>query len=96
MVKASAEPDCIRIVVEDNGSGIARDQIERMFSSAERKDKALFDSIGIDNVHQRIQTLFGFEYGLAIESEPGAYTRVTATIPQIPLEEAQDDDSSGG
>ncbi len=96
MVKASAEPDCIRIVVEDNGSGMEQDKIERLFSSGERKDKALFDSIGIDNVHQRIRTLFGPEYGLTIESEPGVYTRVTAVIPKMPLEEVQNEDSSGG
>lgn len=38
-------------------------------------------SIGIANIHQRIQLLFGTEYGVQIESEEGLETRVQISLP---------------
>jgi LytS/YehU family sensor histidine kinase len=39
-------------------------------------------------VHQRIQILFGGEYGLAVESTPDIGTKVVATIPMQTVDES--------
>ena len=38
-------------------------------------------SIGLYNINQRIHLLYGEEYGLTLESEPGKGTTVVLTLP---------------
>ena len=45
--------------------------------------------VGLVNVHNRIQILFGKEYGLEIESELDEGTTVSIRIPAIPFSEEQ-------
>ena len=40
------------------------------------------DGIGLANVHRRLQTTFGEQYGLEIESRPGGGTSVVMTLPK--------------
>jgi two-component system sensor histidine kinase YesM len=93
LVKATFLTDHIRVTVEDNGNGMTARQIENLFREDTSRD--VFIGIGLGSVRQRIKILFGEEYDLWIESELGKYTRVTATIPIIRLEEAVHDDSVG-
>gem|GEM_PF-4900227 len=46
---------------------------------------------GVRNVHERIQVLFGSEYGVAVESEPMKGTQVRITLPLIREEERHAD-----
>jgi len=39
--------------------------------------------IGVANVHRRIRLNFGEPYGLEVESEPGAFTRVRYVLPAL-------------
>ena len=39
------------------------------------------NGIGIVNVHKRFQVRYGMEYGLTLQSEPGAYTEALLTMP---------------
>lgn len=75
--------DAVCIDVRDNGIGMSAEKIQSVFSEeASDKDKSrLFAEIGIANIRKRIQYEFGAEYGISIESEPGAYTRMTIHIP---------------
>ena len=41
------------------------------------------DSIGVANVDERLRTIYGDEYGLVIETAPGAGTKVTVRIPKF-------------
>ena len=41
--------------------------------------------VGVINVHNRIQLMFGEEYGLKVESEADEGTKVTIHIPAIPF-----------
>ena len=43
--------------------------------------------MGLININNRLQILFGKEYGLLIESEPDEGTRVSIRIPAIPYTE---------
>ena len=47
------------------------------------------NSVGIANVHQRIQLYFGTEYGLSYASVPGSGTSVTLVIPAVHADEWQ-------
>ncbi|WP_318152621.1 sensor histidine kinase [Paenibacillus terricola] len=70
----------VRITISDNGKGM---DVE----TAERLRKRMADSggssgsIGVSNVHNRLQRVFGLKYGLQFRSELGAGTTFIITIP---------------
>ena len=69
-----------RIVLEvaDNGSGMTKERLEAVRSSlADGKS----EDFGLRTVHQRIQILFGKQYGLTVQSTPNVGTIITVTIP---------------
>ena len=41
------------------------------------------DSIGLGNVDARLRATYGDEYGLVVETAPGAGTRVTVRVPKF-------------
>ena len=41
------------------------------------------DSIGLGNVDERLRSAFGDEYGLVVETAPGAGTKVTVRVPKF-------------
>ncbi len=75
--------------VKDDGYGISQDRLEKVqnalkyldsvneFSSESNKD-----SIGLENVNQRIRLMFGSDYGVTIESAEKKGTSVEIRIPQ--------------
>jgi two-component system LytT family sensor kinase len=63
----------LRIEVEDNGIGIA----------AERFSRALAEGIGISNVQERLQVLYGDEARLEFESKPGKGTLIRIEVPEL-------------
>jgi len=68
--------DQIILEVIDNGVGMNSDQIRDAFSKEHR-----VNSIGLNNVHERIQLNYGPEYGLVIEGTPGQGTTVRFIMP---------------
>lgn len=68
----------IRLVVEDNGAGMDAERLEKVRGALSHEQRIGF---GVATVHERLQLLFGMEYGLQIESSPGEGTRVTVRIP---------------
>ncbi|OUM94702.1 MAG: histidine kinase [Thermobacillus sp. ZCTH02-B1] len=88
-VKRSPQPDCFRVIVEDDGAGMdgetlrkIREALEESGTGLERKTASGY---GIANVHQRLRLYFGDDAAnlnlLAIESRKGEGTTVTLTIP---------------
>ena len=73
----------IYIDIEDNGIGMAPEQVEHLLTDGvyERKHGS---GIGLQNVDQRIKIYFGEQYGLSIESEPDVGTTVTIHLPMKP------------
>lgn len=70
------------ISITDNGNGISQQQINDIFNPSESKEGIKDNkSIGILNVHKRIQFAFGPKYGLTIQSEENNYTKVLIHIP---------------
>ena len=41
------------------------------------------DSIGLGNVDVRLRTVYGDDYGLVVETAPGAGTKVTVRVPKF-------------
>jgi two-component system, sensor histidine kinase YesM len=70
--------DHLCVVVEDNGPGMDENTIESIFNG-EIKPKGT--GIGLRNINERIQLMFGSSYGVVIKSDPGKGTKVIITLP---------------
>ena len=75
-IRGFREDSCLILTVEDNGLGMPEQKVQAIF----RKDASL-NRVGVRNVHQRIQLIYGEEYGLSIQSRPGQGTTVRFTLP---------------
>jgi len=65
------------IEVHDYGLGMTEERLEH----------ALGDGIGLSNVNERLQTIYGPPYHLKLTSVPGQGTTVSVEIPEIALPE---------
>ncbi|HST84255.1 MAG TPA: histidine kinase [Kineosporiaceae bacterium] len=65
------------IWVEDDGIGIDPDQVRRVLAG-----EADADSVGLGNVDARLRQVFGDQYGLVVETAPGAGTKVSFRVPK--------------
>ncbi len=82
-VSGKKEDGKIILSVADNGIGIAEEDTELLLTDSSRVHKH-GSGVGLVNVNNRIQILFGKEYGLKIESEPDEGTTVLICMPAIP------------
>ncbi len=64
--------------VEDDGRGMTRERLNGMRASLTDSKR---EGFGLRTVHQRIQILFGAEYGLSLESVPDVGTKIIVVIP---------------
>ena len=76
-VSAELREDMIYFIIKDNGIGIKKDELESIRSNL--NEKSAVDSIGLQNIHQRIGLVYGKGCGLSIESGDEG-TRVTLTV----------------
>ncbi|MBW4838474.1 MAG: two-component sensor histidine kinase, partial [Paenibacillaceae bacterium] len=81
--------DVLKIIVEDNGNGMNAERLAWLKQSLNRqipKESGTGSSgIGLQNLHRRIQHMFGERYGLEIESVPDEGTKVAVMLP-LPME----------
>ncbi len=82
IVASRIDPATVRIDVIDDGVGIAADRLAEVLRPSP-PDAEAFNRIGLHNVDERLKLAFGERYGLSVESEVGAYTRVSATLPYL-------------
>jgi LytS/YehU family sensor histidine kinase len=82
-IKAWRDLADICIMVEDNGVGISADKLKMLETM--KPDQAFRDGIGIglQNVHARLQTIYGKNYGICIESIEHSGTKVSFCVPII-------------
>lgn len=75
----------LEITVEDDGAGIPEKDLQefRRFFSGEPANISNSTGIGIKNVHNRIQILYGKDYGISLEKGKERGTVATITIPYI-------------
>jgi two-component system sensor histidine kinase YesM len=85
-VTGRQEKGNIILAVSDNGLGMSEEEAAFVLTDSSRIHKH-GSGVGLVNVNNRIQLLFGKEYGLRIESEPDEGTTVYICIPAIPFTE---------
>lgn len=85
-VTGRKKDDDIILSVTDNGMGMSEEEVRFLLTDSGRIHKH-GSGVGLVNVNNRIQILFGKEYGLTVESEPDAGTTVSIRIPSVPCTE---------
>ena len=81
-VKGRQEGGRVILSVEDNGIGMSEEQVRLLLTDSNRVHKH-GSGVGLVNVNNRIQLLFGKEYGLTVESEPDEGTTISICIPAV-------------
>lgn len=66
--------------IEDDGVGMDPDRLRRTLAGEPGGDR---ESVGLGNVDVRLRGVFGDEYGLVVETAPGAGTRVSVRVPKF-------------
>ncbi len=77
-VSARAQESRLILEVRDDGSGMSPERLEEVRASLVDGSR---EGFGLRTVHQRIQILFGVEYGLSVESAPDIGTKILVEIP---------------
>ncbi|PAD40223.1 sensor histidine kinase [Terribacillus sp. 7520-G] len=72
------EADDLICEIADDGDGMAAN-IESLPHT--NRNRQLFSGIGVKNVHERMQLLYGPDYGVSIASKEGLGTRVKLRLP---------------
>ncbi len=67
-----SEPGRVLLIVEDDGVGIEEAKLSTLLEQA---------GIGVSNVNERLHVLFGDNYRLSVDSQPGQGTRTEIDIP---------------
>ena len=77
-VSGRIQDENIILEVADDGSGMSEERLQELRDSlADGRP----EGFGLRTVHQRIQILFGAEYGLSLESTPDIGTKIFVKIP---------------
>lgn len=82
-IRGRMEDGGVLLEVSDNGIGMTREKLNRLLSEIKDEKRAGF---GFSAVNQRLQLLFGREYGLSVSSREGIGTTVTARFPYMEKE----------
>ncbi|HUR06622.1 MAG TPA: histidine kinase [Nonomuraea sp.] len=77
IVAEDAGAEC-RIGVEDDGLGMEPDRLRRILAG----EVAPAGGVGLANVDERLRQVYGDEYGLVVETGPGAGTKVNIRLPK--------------
>jgi two-component system sensor histidine kinase YesM len=83
-LKGEARGGSLVFIVEDNGLGMEKDELEKL-----RKNLSHYDvsnpemGFGLYNVYKRIQLYYEIEDGLTVESEYNVGSKVTLSLPVI-------------
>lgn len=79
-VQVSLEPEAVHLVVEDEGCGIAADQMERIFDALfTTKPRGRGTGLGLALCRETVEHQFGGT--IAVTSTPGIGTRFLVTLP---------------
>lgn len=83
VLRANDDGKDVIIEITDNGDGISPEDIEHILSGNQNRQKG---GIGINNIKNRLQLLFGESYGLQISSpyKPMFGTTIKLRFPMMP------------
>lgn len=86
VVTGKLQGDTVVFQVQDNGVGMEKEELDNLCSEIVKPCQDTGKGFGLANVNERIRMNFGPEFGMKIESAPGAGTCVEVVIPAIPYE----------
>ncbi len=82
-VKILKTDDRLEIIIYDNGNGISRETIQKIYSES-LEDNFQNERIGIKNVFKRLKLVYGEDATIEIRSEIGVFTEFKISIPTEP------------
>ena len=82
MIRANCEGDAVVISVSDSGFGLTAEETEEINMTINKQIIKESDHIGLSNVNQRINLMFGPQYGVRVKSKIGDGTNVELRIPR--------------
>lgn len=96
-ISSSFEEGSLLIRIEDNGVGIAQDELRKILEADPGPGAAEKNTrLGVNNVNRRIKMYYGDQYGLKIQSEKGIGTCVDVFLPIIMREQTNDENIDCG
>ncbi|MFK9095111.1 sensor histidine kinase [Bacillus salipaludis] len=90
LIKAKYSHPIFTIEIEDNGTGMPKEQLKRIQGSLSHSEEEYssqsgrsegFSSIGLSNVYERMTLTFGENFLMQVQSEPDNGTKVSMFIP---------------
>jgi two-component system sensor histidine kinase YesM len=80
-IHARLQGDEITVDIEDDGTGMTEEQVNRLQSPPSDKEGA--SGYGLYNVHERIKLFAGDHYGVTVESTEGQGTKVSIRLKAV-------------
>ena len=81
-ISSEMKDNSIIIRVLDNGCGISKEQLTRLYADFERQEKNFSDGgIGLVNLYTRLHLLYAKPAHLIVQSEYGEYTEILLKLP---------------
>ena len=82
-IRACAQTDgnYLLVSISDNGAGMTKEAIDKLMSTREEAKSGGRTSLGVRNVLDRLQLLYGDAGSMTIHSEPGQGTQVSVRLP---------------
>lgn len=77
---AYQEEEQLHIIIEDNGSGIKKEQIDQILNQTYQTEDT-YSSIGIRTCIERLRLQYGNRYTFSIDSDGQNYTRISLSYP---------------
>ena len=72
-IRAYRTESRLHLLVEDDGVGIPEEKLVTLLDRG----------IGVNNVHERLKVLFGSDYRMWVESQPGKGARIEIELPEL-------------
>lgn len=79
-ISAKRNGDDLQVTIRDNGRGMTEEEIGRLLKF-HNESKTQYNKVGVKNIQERIQLLYGAQYGLSYESVLNEYTMVKVLLP---------------
>jgi two-component system, LytTR family, sensor kinase len=73
-IRTARHESKLSLLVEDDGVGIPESKLATLLDHG---------GIGVSNVNERLKVLFGSEYRMWIDSQPGRGTRIQIEVPEL-------------
>lgn len=89
-ITGTMNDDIMEIVVQDNGRGIASEQLKEIQRNLQETRETSRTGFGLSNVNERLKIVYGSDFGLSIDSNQNTSgTSVTIRFKAILVEELE-------